>query len=114
MALSAQPLSTHREQDVLLTLTFSTATSLSGATLAWVLRDDDLEGATDVLTKTTADAVAITDAVNGVATVALTDSETTAALLPLEVYYWVFQRTDPGSDKVLARGTLRWLANTAN
>ena len=77
------------------------AQNISGWALEWTLRAGPTSPAT-LLTKTTVSGIAITDAVNGVCQVTITDTDTLA--LETGQHYHTLKRTDDGSEAVLSFG----------
>lgn len=83
----------------------STVQDITGWALSWMVkaRKTDADSAA-LVTKTTADDIALTTPASGLCTVTVTDSD--IANLTGDVTYWhELKRTDAGNETVLAQGT---------
>lgn len=98
MAIPGQ-FSFFRGEALTLTFTAATATSILGWTLVFTVKKNQNDAsATLSITPT------ITDSTNGIMTVGLTKAQTLALIY--QSYQWDLQRTDSGSEAVLAIGTM--------
>lgn len=98
-----------RQQSLLLaigqakTITVTMDAAPAGGVAAWTMRFRVRKlGKSVAFEKTTGSGITVTDAVNGVWTVAVTAAVT--ALLDPEQYEWSFWRTDTGSENPIAFG----------
>jgi hypothetical protein len=96
-------ISVYQGEDVVLTVTMSPATAISGWTLQFTLRTQ-YGDPTALVTKTIGSGIAITDPVNGIFTVSLASADT--ADLGLRAYVYDIQRIDSGARTVLTIGNL--------
>jgi len=107
MALQGQLIELYKGEAKTLRLTATTATAIGGWTIVFTVRP---YFNSPILTFTkSGSAIAITDANNGVFTVAVTAADTT--LTPGE-YAWDAWRTDAGFETLVALGQLNILGET--
>jgi len=99
-------LSFYRGEDITLTVTMTPVTDITGWTLQFTVRKQ-YGDTTALLAKTVGAGVTITDATNGVFTVALASAETTG--LDLRAYVYDIQRTNAGNRTVLTIGSVTLL-----
>lgn len=83
----------------------STAQDITGWSLSWMVkkRKTDADNAA-LVTKTTADGIALTTPASGICTVTVEDTDITA-LVGGTLYYHELKRTDAGYETVLSYGT---------
>ena len=96
----------YKGEDVAVTDTMSPATGISGWSLQFTLRKN-YGDPTPLLTKTIGAGITVTDAVNGVFTIALANADT-ANLAP-GAYVYDIERTNAGNRTVLTIGVLNIL-----
>lgn len=101
MSDTPQSLRWAQYEQVTVTVTMSPATSISGWTLAFTVRNSD---GTLMVSKTTASGITITDAGAGIFTIALATADTGA--IPPGVYDFDVWRTNSGNETRLAYGPL--------
>ena len=103
-------MSFYKGEDVVLTVTMTPATAITGWTLQFTLRKQ-YGDATALVTKTTGAGITITDATNGIFKVTLASADT--AGLDLRAYVYDIQRIDSGNRTVLTIGNLTLLPEVA-
>jgi hypothetical protein len=97
----------YKGEDVVLTVSMSPTTNISGWTLAFTLKKLYTDN-TPVFTKTTGGGgITITDSVNGVFTITIASADTSG--LDLRAYAFDIQRTNAGNRTVLTIGNLTLL-----
>jgi hypothetical protein len=101
---SNQSFSCYKGEDVVITVTLSPATNITGWGLQFTVKRGYEDG-TALLTKTTAGGITITDAANGVFKITLASDDTNNATVGAGAYVFDVQRTDGGSRAVLTIGT---------
>ncbi len=99
-------ISFYKGEDVVLTVSMTPTTAISGWTLQFTMRTQ-YGDPTALVTKTNGSGIAITDSVNGVFTVSLASADT--AGLDLRAYVYDIQRIDSGARTVLTIGNLTLL-----
>lgn len=107
--LQEQDICMVRDQDIDLRFSMMSVPSggISGWTIGFTVKKR-VDGAT-VFSKTTSSGIEITDPDNGIITVTVADTDTSAATLSEDLdagerYVWDLKRTDAGSEVVMARG----------
>jgi hypothetical protein len=103
---SAANISFYKGEDVLITVTMTPATPITGWTLQFTVRKQygDL---TALVTKTIGAGITITDATNGVFKITLASADTSG--FDLRAYVYDIQRIDAGNRTVLTIGNLTLL-----
>jgi len=96
--------SIYRGEDVTVTDTMSPATNITGWSLAFTVRKNYGDPNPALIAKTVGAGITITNATNGVFTIAIARADT-ASLTP-GVYVYDVQRTDAGNETVLTIGYL--------
>lgn len=109
MATSAN-ISFYKGEDITLTVTMSPVTNITGWTLQFMVKKQ-YGDATAQITKTVGSGITITDATNGVFTVAIARADTSG--LDPGVYVFDIQRTNAGNQTVLTIGNLTLLPEVA-